>query len=668
MVAVVAVILDHLVGWPVGGFIGVDVFFVISGFLITGLLLREHDRTGTISFIGFYRRRARRILPGAILVLIVGTVSTFLVFRAARATQVLGDAFYALFFGANWHFIFAGTDYFQQNVPPSPFQHFWSLAVEEQFYLVWPWLMLGIFATIGRRASLHRGHQAVAATMIIITGASLAWAMWETATNPTWAYFSTFSRAWELGVGALIAVFAGSLARIPDGIRPLLAWLGLAAIALSLFVVDGAAGFPAPWAALPVLGAALVILAGTGGEQRGLLPLTNPVSGWFGDLSYSLYLWHFPVIVILSGLIPTGVSFYMLAGALILILSIASYYGVEDPIRRSARGRRYSSGRRKEVYIFLGLLAATTGLLVYVGTLPRAAEAYSAHAFTAAPASSATASDPLQVKLSAKINAALASTDWPSDLQPSLDQLNDKAWSPEISVDGCLDILTTTDVTRCTYGPVGSKQTALVIGDSMAASWMPAIRGALPAYRISMFTLSGCPAFPLALASKKTAARCAAHENQEIQLIKQSNPDVVVVANLDVMGGSVSKATGSAFDIEWAEAGTELFSKIRQVPKVVMISVPPRGPNLNQCATAVSHPSDCTATVSEEWVGVTNAEKSAASSQKNVTYVDTSPWFCTTACPPFIGSTPVRVDGVHPVGKYVRSLGPLLAERLKDHL
>lgn len=641
-----------------------DAFFVISGFLITGLLLREHNRTGRISFLGFYRRRARRILPAAILVLALVTVATFTIFRATRALQVLGDAFYALIFAANWHFILVGTDYFQANGPTSPFQHFWSLSVEEQFYFVWPWLMLTIFATVGRRAAVRRGHQAVGATITVITIASFGWAIWESSANSTWAYFSTFSRAWELGVGALIAVFAGSFSRIPDSIRPLLAWIGLAVVIMSLFMVDGTTGFPAPWAALPVFGVAFVIIAGTGGKQRGPLPLTNPVSRWLGDLSYSLYLWHFPVIVILGSLMPIGATFYLIAASLILILSTASYYAVEDPIRRSVRDRRETRGRRKEPYIFVGLLAATTGLLVYTASLPRAVEAYVPRTISAKQASTTTAPDPLQTKLSARINAALAATDWPSNLQPSLDQLNDKAWSPEISVDGCLDILSTADVARCTYGPRGSKKTALLIGDSMAASWMPAIRGALPSYRVSMFTLSGCPAFPVLLASKRVAARCVAHQDQEVQLIKRSKPTMVLVASLDEMGGTVSKTTGAAFDQEWALAGRKLFDELRDAPKVVMISVPPRGPDLNACATAVSHPSDCTAPISEEWRGVTDAEKSAALSQKNVTYVDTSPWFCTTACPPFIGTTPVRVDGIHPVGRYVKSLAPLLAERL----
>jgi hypothetical protein len=209
MVAVVAVLLDHMIEWPSGGFVGVDVFFVISGFLITGLLLREHDRTGTISFSGFYRSRIRRIAPAAASVLIVTVTPARFAFGSARFISTAWDSMWAFLFAANWHFAALGTDYFEATGPVSPIQHFWSLAVEEQFYFVWPWLMLLIFVLAGRRGQWDksRAGRAAGIAMIAITAASLAWALWEAANNPTWAYFSIFLRTWELGVGALIAVF-----------------------------------------------------------------------------------------------------------------------------------------------------------------------------------------------------------------------------------------------------------------------------------------------------------------------------------------------------------------------------------------------------------------------------------------------------------------------------
>lgn len=153
--AVIAVVLDHLLGWPSGGFVGVDIFFVLSGFFITGLLLRELHRTGGLSFKEFYIRRARRILPAALLVLLVTVVAGYIVFPATRAKETLVDTLWAALFAANWRFERVGTDYFQEGLPPSPVQHFWSLSIEEQFYFVWPAVLLGIFV-IAAKFSLRR--------------------------------------------------------------------------------------------------------------------------------------------------------------------------------------------------------------------------------------------------------------------------------------------------------------------------------------------------------------------------------------------------------------------------------------------------------------------------------------------------------------------------------
>ncbi|MGW9627792.1 SGNH hydrolase domain-containing protein [Microbacterium sp. NPDC055521] len=338
MVAVLAVIADHLLHWPAGGFVGVDIFFVISGFLITGLLLREQEKTGTISFWGFYRRRIKRILPAATLVVVLTVIASFALLSRVRATGAFWDGVWASLFSANWHFAADGTDYFQPDVAVSPLQHYWSLSVEEQYYFVWPWLMLLIFWLTGRMRgdAASRSAFGIRMAILLVVVVSFAWSMWETVNAPTWAYFSTLSRAWELGIGAAVAVFSRLFVRIPAYIRPLLAWAGLVGIGVSLVVVTSASAFPAPWAALPVLSTALVIIAGTGGEARYLWPLTNRVSTYIGDISYSLYLWHWPIIVLLAVYLPLDtLTNQAIALALIGALSIASFHLIEDPIRRS---------------------------------------------------------------------------------------------------------------------------------------------------------------------------------------------------------------------------------------------------------------------------------------------------------------------------------------------
>lgn len=346
--AVVLVIVNHLTGFPGGGFIGVDVFFVLSGFLITGLLVRERERTGKISLPKFYLRRFRRILPAALLVVAVTAATSWFVFSRGRAELTGIDALWTVIFGANWRFAATGTDYLQATGPISPLQHYWSLAVEEQFYLVWPLLLVAIVALA------HRKFRRTAGTAIAIIGAlSFGWAILETATEPTWAYFSTFSRVWELAAGALLAIGAHRLPDLSDRLRALLAWAGLGAIGASAILIDADTPFPGPFALAPVLGTCAVLLAGVGSESRTLTPLTNRVATYVGDISYSLYLWHFPVIVFAESVIESPVLQILVALVAMISLSTLSYHFVENPIRRS--NWLESGHRRDRVWKGIGL-------------------------------------------------------------------------------------------------------------------------------------------------------------------------------------------------------------------------------------------------------------------------------------------------------------------------
>jgi peptidoglycan/LPS O-acetylase OafA/YrhL len=375
MVAVLTVFANHLWGWPRGGFIGVDVFFVISGFLITGNLLRSAELTGTVSFRKFYWNRVRRIVPAATVVLLLIYLVSTLVFLPFRAHDVGVDALFAFIFFANWHFALQDTDYFAASETVSPIQHFWSLSIEEQFYFVWPALIFVISLLVARKAWNHRHRMLLAgAVMGTVSAASLGWALYETATSPTWAYFNTFTRVWELGVGALLATAVGTLARVPRSVKPWLSWAGLALIGASVFLIaDDSMGFPAPWALLPVAGTAAVIAAGVGGEPKFQGFLRNPVSTYIGNFSYSLYLVHWPVIVFLATTMDRGPYYYLAVVTLAFGLSIASYHFVENPlrhinweqIREATRliDRAPFRANQSTKYAALGAVALTTAAL-----------------------------------------------------------------------------------------------------------------------------------------------------------------------------------------------------------------------------------------------------------------------------------------------------------------
>lgn len=342
-VAVLAVVANHLAGWPSGAFVGVDVFFVISGYLITGILVWEFEKRHTISFRGFYARRIRRILPVGLFVVGVTVLATRVLTGIDRYHSTAKDAIAAVLFFANWHFAQTGANYFNQSLPPSPLQHYWSLSVEEQFYFVWPWVMLGLLL-IGLRLRFWRHEHArmvAGVAIVVISGVSLAWAFSETATNPAGAYFSTFVRAWELGLGALVAIAAGQTARLDVRTRRVVASAGLLGVLVSLFVVSSSSGFPAPWALLPTLSTAAVLAAGAGLSSRALLPLTNPISQYLGKISYSIYLWHFPVVVLIVAVVARySVGYWLVGLTLIFGLSAASFHLIEEPARRGTWFRR----------------------------------------------------------------------------------------------------------------------------------------------------------------------------------------------------------------------------------------------------------------------------------------------------------------------------------------
>jgi len=276
--AVLLVVLGHAsVDGLEGGFVGVDVFFVVSGFLITGILLAQARDSGSISVVAFYARRTRRILPAAALTLLATEAAAFLLLNFVRAKDAVSDVLFAAAFAANFRFAEQGSDYFAQDEPPSPVLHFWSLGVEEQFYLAWPALLsLVLFGRVfshRRRPLGRRQERRLLVAMVLLGLASLAWSIHLTDAMPPKAYFSPFTRAWELALGAALAAAAATLTRIPAPLRLGLGWLGLAAVVAAAVAFDDATPFPGAWALVPTVGTALMITAGIR-EEGPLGPLS----------------------------------------------------------------------------------------------------------------------------------------------------------------------------------------------------------------------------------------------------------------------------------------------------------------------------------------------------------------------------------------------------------
>ena len=345
-VAVVLVVLFHAnIPGLRGGYVGVDVFYVISGFVITGVLLRERARAGSTSLLHFYTRRIRRILPAASLVIIASVVAAYTFLGSASGNQNATDARWASVFLINIHFAATGTNYLASQMPPSVLQNYWSLAVEEQFYLVYPAVFL-VVAGLSLRSSLRRRLGWVLGVAIV---ASFVWSIVQTTNNPTAAFFSPLPRVWELALGGLVAVSTVQLRRLPTVIASASSWIGLGAIFLASIVFSAATPYPGWRVALPVCGTALVIAGG----------MTNPTHGaerllrlrafqWVGLISFSLYLWHWPVLQIATqrhgvAALPTWDNVLLILGS--VVLAALTYRFIENPVRHSGflAARRWAS-------------------------------------------------------------------------------------------------------------------------------------------------------------------------------------------------------------------------------------------------------------------------------------------------------------------------------------
>jgi peptidoglycan/LPS O-acetylase OafA/YrhL len=695
MLAVMLVIANHILGWPSGGFVGVDVFFVISGFLITGLLQREQDRDDSISLADFYRRRVRRIIPMAVLVAGVTVIASWIVFSASRAATLTWDAIWSVLFVGNWRFALEGTDYFNTDAALSPLQQYWSLGVEEQFYIVWPWIV--ILAAVLASTVIRRRQRAERAWLLgIMAGivvASFAWAVMSSATDPTVAYFSTLTRAWELGLGGLLAVGGAFFRRLPMWSRPLLAWIGLAGIIVSAIALSPDSQFPGPWAAAPTLATVLVIAAGIGSQPGPLLwPLTNRVSTYVGDISYSLFLWHLPVASIGGALLPF--DGWVLAVTIIAItfaLAALSYHFIEDPIRKSTwlepkrRRARHGGTSNQTALKYAGLtaMAIVTALLVLVawGRSSPHQDSGTLHQqpVPAAEDSGAvgTGADEFLSGLNSEIQAALAADAWP-DLDPPLDTISlENSAAIEWTRDNCLgQVGSDAEATalRCVYGDPESTHQIAVLGDSVAIGWVPAIRAAVgDGWGVHLFTLEQCPAADIAVKLGDGAAfpQCDAFRQWALDQIAALRPEAVIMSTTpSAVGRLASGAQGAEALAEWSQGTEATAGALAETSgKVLILAPPPAGATIASCYTSFSTPSDCEVTVPADYAPLVRSIDSAVDGlgASNVQSVHTVAWFCSfDRCPAFIGPNVAFAGGSHLTNAYSLRLGPIFESLLSS--
>jgi peptidoglycan/LPS O-acetylase OafA/YrhL len=666
--AVVLVVAYHL--WPSvlpGGFVGVDVFFTISGLLITSLLLREAEHMGTVSLPAFWARRARRILPAALVTVVFCAAATLAFVPVTYWGQFFAEMRASTAYVQNWHLASAAVDYMASSDGQSPVQHFWSLSVEEQFYIVWPALIL-LATGLTRRRPLRVRRGAIAIAMATLTGLSLGYSVLDTAADPAAAYFVTPTRAWEFGAGGLLALAPTPL-RPAHAWRSLLSWIGIAAVVLAALTYSSATRFPGCAALLPVLGALAVMRAGTPTTRWSPTPLLKlaPVQA-LGDTSYSVYLWHWPLIVLAPFVIHAGATRTRIAVLMFTILAAwLSKTLIEDPARRAAFLMRCPARWT------LVPAAACTALVIavtalgssYVDAQVRKDALLTRQTLAGHPSCfGAAAIDPEHPCE----NPGLAFTVVPTPLQATK-QRN----SP-------CDVIQTLDRVRvCAFGasPADSAGTIALVGDSHASHWRAALQVVADAkrWRGLSITHTGCPfSKAIAVLDEPAKSQCIAW-NREVPAWFDGHPEVHTVFVVEHSGGKVIVPRGQTmFEAQVAGYRSVWNALPASVRHIVVIHDTPRvHADTFACIERViakhQRPARrCTVARAQATQRDPAVVAAARMRSTRVQSIDMTSFFCDTRrCYPVIGGALVYKNIDHLTDVYAASVGPFLLRRI-DHL
>jgi peptidoglycan/LPS O-acetylase OafA/YrhL len=680
-VAVLAVVLFHAeVPGVGGGYVGVDVFFVISGFLITGLLSREVSTAGTVRLRRFYGARARRLLPASAAVGVVTLIGSAVLLSPLQARTAIGDGIASALYVGNYRFILEGDDYLAADLPPSPFQHYWSLGVEEQFYLVWPALIIGTAWLIRRARRRTKAHatwseRPYLVVLALVAAVSFVVSLLITYVLPPAAFFSLPTRAWELAAGGLVALTAGQWRRLPALAAAIAGWAGLALILLACTRLGTTTLYPGTAALLPVLGTALVIGAGCAAPSQGcgrvLAP--SPMRA-IGRVSYSWYLWHWPVLVLTPALLghSLGLAGRLAAAAVSGGLAVLTLRFIENPLRFAAPVRRSPlaslvlGGVATAVAVCVGV-----ALLVWVPTpVGRGAPAVALTETAASPPTG----DGMDTYNSAvwrafaQVHAAVAASAElkavPSNLDPPL--ADAAAELKAMYLHGCLRNYFQGGQPECAAGDTGSKTRVALVGDSHAAMWNPAFQrfAAQRGWRLEMMSKAACPLMDVPF--RRLATHCEQWRGQIIARLRAEHPQLIVVSmwRRYVAGHGWWLPDFTSYDPVWIDSLTRLVQQLRGTGAKVLVLGPIPDPQTSVPICLSGHLDDATACTPRKSTAVNEAgiaAESAATRAAGGQYANLTNLYCTAdRCPVIVGNILVYLDWSHLTFEYARLLAPVV--------
>ena len=660
-VAVLAVVAYHYAPSRLpGGFVGVDVFFVISGFLITThLMARPPARPA--DFARFWARRVLRLIPPVVIVILATLAATVLLLPAGLWRRLSVEGLTSMFYVQNWRLIADATDYLNAQAAPSPFQHFWSLSVEEQYYIGWPFLVALLGALSIRQRAARRPWIFFGGFLVPVL-VSFGFGLALTFSAPATAYFSTFTRLWELGVGSLLAAayprWSAALRSRP-GVRVGLLWGGLAGIVVACFVITGQTPFPGVAALLPTVACALVILADDPVHRLNPRRLSHsrPVQ-FVGDTSYALYLWHWPLIVLIPYAVNRPLLWGERIGVLVLALAAAaaSTFALENPVRRT-RFLLERSGR----ILLAGALASSLVVAAAVPILRRVdsattttADVIRAKGEAGDPCFGAGAADPAN---HCPANPPLLTT-------PEFAKADTSA-----ALGACLNWPPYPKLITCTMGQTQAPtRTIALYGNSHAGHWLPALEelARRHRWRIDTFVIGVCqpslhdqrlPGAMAGMTPERVRDRCREVQDEALGQLSSGRYDTVVMSTMDRFSDpAIFLDTFTRI----TSAGTRIMV-IRDTPAPMdQQNWPP-----DCIARNLANPAACQGSP-QAWVGrdaLAEATQLAASAE--IALVGVNHLLCTdTVCPPVLGGVIVYADYNHLTATMARTLAPYIEPTL----
>ena len=563
-----------------GGFVGVDIFYVISGYLITGLILKELEKENSFSFSAFYIRRIKRLLPASFLILIITGLISWLVLPTILRQELGRDIVAASLYISNYLFAWWQNDYQNLSATPPVVIHFWSLAVEEQFYLFWPIVIFALYK-LGKRRLVLFG-------IGIISALSLALSIFLTPRSPIWSFYSLPTRAWELGIGALL-LFIPANKRFHSS----LTWAGFIALIISSLIFTDGTPFPGYIALLPVLGTAAMLAT-----VRSWPPLLNvtgnlSVVQWLGAISYPLYLWHWPALVLPASYLGRPLRTYerILCIVLTIILADLTHRFLEEPIRQ----KKILAKKVVAMAIIATATSALLGVVIY-----------------------STYSDKATVK---------------GLPQFSLAQVQEK---PIIYNDGCHVNYGIKISPACTYGDIASSKTIVLFGDSHAAQWFPALEllALQKHFKLISLTKSSCPAADVSRTTSGSYndGECRMWRYNSIARINKLKPAAVIVS-----GYQSYRVAGPDQKIWWLAGQGRTYAALKGASNaLIYISDTPRPARDIPLCLSAGNLSQCNSMV-----------KMDPHVAPGYIPVNPTPWLCSATCPAIVNSHVAYRDASH---------------------